>query len=136
MYRDRLKGWYTYVVARNFFLLLLNFSAWPCLGAAQQDLQRLFLSSVHLILQTKISPDTFPYPVSLCFWLLPRVLLASLFLVLVFSHLHAALKNRQDFQRALHSDGSTVPLLSIDPRNKIQKNIFLVLDIFSISEPR
>ena len=23
-----------YMVARNFFLLLLNFSAWPCLGAA------------------------------------------------------------------------------------------------------
>ena len=31
-YRDRLKG--LYVVARNFFLLLLNFSAWPCLGPA------------------------------------------------------------------------------------------------------
>ena len=32
MYRDRLKGWY--VVARNFFLLLLNCSAWPCLAVA------------------------------------------------------------------------------------------------------
>ena len=31
-YRDRLKG--LYVVARNFFLLLLNFSAWPCLAVA------------------------------------------------------------------------------------------------------
>ena len=30
MYRDRLKG--LYVVARNFFMLLLNCSAWPCLG--------------------------------------------------------------------------------------------------------
>ena len=27
-YRDRLKRWY--VVARNVFLLLLDFSAWPC----------------------------------------------------------------------------------------------------------
>ena len=32
MYRAEKKSWY--VVARNFFLLLLNFSAWPCLGAA------------------------------------------------------------------------------------------------------
>ena len=32
LYRDRLKG--LYVVARNFFLLLLNFSAWPCLAVA------------------------------------------------------------------------------------------------------
>ena len=32
LYRDRLKGWY--VVARNFFLLLLNFSAWPYLAVA------------------------------------------------------------------------------------------------------
>ena len=32
IYRDRLKG--MYVVARNFFLLLLNFSAWPCLDVA------------------------------------------------------------------------------------------------------
>ena len=31
-YRDRLKG--LYVVARNFFLLLLKFSAWPCLAVA------------------------------------------------------------------------------------------------------
>ena len=31
-YRDRLKG--LYVVARNFFLLLLNISAWPCLAVA------------------------------------------------------------------------------------------------------
>ena len=31
-YRDRLKG--LYVVARNFFLLLLNFSALPCLAVA------------------------------------------------------------------------------------------------------
>ena len=31
-YRAEKKSWY--VVARNFFLLLLNFSAWPCLGAA------------------------------------------------------------------------------------------------------
>ena len=29
----------------------------------------------------------------------------------------------------------TLPLLSIDPKNKIQKNIFLILDIFSVSEP-
>ena len=32
MYRDRLKG--LYVVARNFFLLLLNFSVWLCLAVA------------------------------------------------------------------------------------------------------
>ena len=32
LYRDRLKG--LYVVGRNFFLLLLDFSAWPCLGPA------------------------------------------------------------------------------------------------------
>ena len=32
MYRAEKKSWY--VVARNFFLLLLNFSAWPCLAAA------------------------------------------------------------------------------------------------------
>ena len=31
-YRAEKKSWY--VVARNFFLLLLNFSAWPCLGPA------------------------------------------------------------------------------------------------------
>ena len=31
-YRVEKKSWY--VVARNFFLLLLNFSAWPCLGPA------------------------------------------------------------------------------------------------------
>ena len=31
-YRAEKKSWY--VVARKFFLLLLNFSAWPCLGAA------------------------------------------------------------------------------------------------------
>ena len=31
-YRAEKKSWY--VVARNLFLLLLNFSAWPCLGAA------------------------------------------------------------------------------------------------------
>ena len=36
-YRTEKKFWY--VVARNFFLLLLNFSAWPCLGPAEQDLQ-------------------------------------------------------------------------------------------------
>ena len=30
MYRDRLKGWY--MVARNVFLLLLNWSAWPLLA--------------------------------------------------------------------------------------------------------
>ena len=32
LYRAEKKSWY--VVARNFFLLLLNFSARPCLGAA------------------------------------------------------------------------------------------------------
>ena len=32
MYRAEKKSWY--VVARNFFLLLFNFSAWPGLGAA------------------------------------------------------------------------------------------------------
>ena len=32
IYRAEKKSWY--VVARNFFLLLLNFSAWPCLCAA------------------------------------------------------------------------------------------------------
>ena len=32
VYRAEKKSWY--VVARNVFLLLLNFSAWPCLGAA------------------------------------------------------------------------------------------------------
>ena len=32
IYRAEKKSWY--VVARSFFLLLLNFSAWPCLGAA------------------------------------------------------------------------------------------------------
>ena len=32
VYRAEKKSWY--VVARNFFLVLLNFSAWPCLGAA------------------------------------------------------------------------------------------------------
>ena len=31
-YRAEKKSWY--VVARNFFLLLLNCSAWPCLGPA------------------------------------------------------------------------------------------------------
>ena len=31
-YRAEKKSWY--VVARNLFLLLLNFSAWLCLGAA------------------------------------------------------------------------------------------------------
>ena len=31
-YREVNKG--LYMVARNFFLLLLNFSAWPCLGPA------------------------------------------------------------------------------------------------------
>ena len=31
-YRAEKKSWY--VVARNVFLLLLNFSAWPCLGPA------------------------------------------------------------------------------------------------------
>ena len=32
LYRAEKKSWY--VVARNFFLHLLNFSAWPCLGPA------------------------------------------------------------------------------------------------------
>ena len=32
LYRAEKKSWY--VVARNLFLLLLNFSAWPCLCAA------------------------------------------------------------------------------------------------------
>ena len=32
LYRAEKKSWY--VVARNVYLLLLNFSAWPCLGAA------------------------------------------------------------------------------------------------------
>ena len=32
LYRAEKKSWY--VVARNFFLLLLNFSARPCMGAA------------------------------------------------------------------------------------------------------
>ena len=32
LYREANKG--LYVVARNFFLLLLNYSAWPCLGPA------------------------------------------------------------------------------------------------------
>ena len=32
MYRAEKKSWY--VVARNFFLLFLNFSAWTCLGPA------------------------------------------------------------------------------------------------------
>ena len=32
VYRAEKKFWY--MVARNFFLLLLNFSAWPCLGPA------------------------------------------------------------------------------------------------------
>ena len=54
-YRAEKKSWY--VVARNFFLLLLNFSAWPCLGAAYQDLQRLFLSSGLLQLQKDIESD-------------------------------------------------------------------------------
>ena len=31
-YRVEKKSWY--MVGRNFFLLLLTFSAWPCLGAA------------------------------------------------------------------------------------------------------
>ena len=35
-YRDRLKA--LYVVARNVFLLLLNFSAWPYLAVALQNL--------------------------------------------------------------------------------------------------
>ena len=30
-YRDQLKKWY--VVARNFFLLFLDFSAWPCFAS-------------------------------------------------------------------------------------------------------
>ena len=32
LYRAEKKSWY--VVARNFFLPLLNFSAWPCLAVA------------------------------------------------------------------------------------------------------
>ena len=32
LYRAEKKSWY--VVARNVFLLLLNLSAWPCLGAS------------------------------------------------------------------------------------------------------
>ena len=32
LYRGGNKG--LYVVARNFFLLLLDYSAWPCLGPA------------------------------------------------------------------------------------------------------
>ena len=32
IYRAEKKGWY--VVARYFFLALLSFSAWPCLGPA------------------------------------------------------------------------------------------------------
>ena len=36
VYKDLLKGWY--VVARNFFLLLLNCSGWPCLAVAHQNL--------------------------------------------------------------------------------------------------
>ena len=35
-----------YVVARNFFLLLLNCSAWTCLGPAYQDLHTFFGSTV------------------------------------------------------------------------------------------
>ena len=37
IYREGNKG--LYVVARDFFLLLLNCSAWPCLGPAEQDRQ-------------------------------------------------------------------------------------------------
>ena len=39
-YRDRLKRWY--MVAINFFLLLLDSFAWPCLGVAQQELQTFY----------------------------------------------------------------------------------------------
>ena len=44
LYRDRLKG--LYMVARNFFLLLLNCSAWPCLGFALQILHAFYTISV------------------------------------------------------------------------------------------
>ena len=43
VYREVNKG--LYVVARNFFLLLLNCSAWPCLGPAQQDMQTFIFPS-------------------------------------------------------------------------------------------
>ena len=46
MYRGGDKG--LYVVARNFFLLLLTCSAWPCLGPAYQNKQT-FISPLYNI---------------------------------------------------------------------------------------
>ena len=45
MYRDEIYS--LYVVGWNFFLLLHNCSAWPCLGPAEQDLKRINLISVY-----------------------------------------------------------------------------------------
>ena len=44
VYRGENKG--LHVVARNFFLLLLNLSAWLCLGPAWQDIQTCIYASV------------------------------------------------------------------------------------------
>ena len=44
IYREGNKG--LYVVEGNFFLLLLNCSAWPCLGPAQQNKQTFISPSV------------------------------------------------------------------------------------------
>ena len=37
------------MVARNFFLLLLNYSAWFCLGPAYQDIQTFIYASVYYV---------------------------------------------------------------------------------------
>ena len=39
-----------YVVARNFFLLLLNCCAWPCLAVAKQNLHTFIPGPVDVIL--------------------------------------------------------------------------------------
>ena len=54
-YRGSLKG--VYVVARIFFLLLLNCSAWPCLGPAQQDLHTYLFPSVFVSIHISLPPD-------------------------------------------------------------------------------
>ena len=54
-YRGGNKG--LYVVARNFFLLLLNCSAWPCLGPAYQNKQTFISPSVFMIQNFWESPQ-------------------------------------------------------------------------------
>ena len=53
-----------YVVAINFFLLLLNCSAWPCLGPAQQNKQTFIFPFVH-IKELKLPFSTTQYQITL-----------------------------------------------------------------------